>query len=189
MERNCFKQGLSDRILLRLKSNIDQYLMKQNIVFVGYREEFEIELITLWRKSLSQAIGVKEDTRPESVSEHLEFLRSLNPGCISVALEEPGPKLVGFMRLEGQVVRDLFIHVEHQRQGLGSQFVQQAKEENEVLSLSTFELNKGAQKFYEAMGFVIRSRGYASFDGNSWATNKEQLADITYEWRRNRQFE
>ena len=163
--------------------------MKQNIVFVGYREEFEIELITLWRKSLSQAIGVKEDTRPESVSEHLEFLRSLNPGFISVALEEPGPKLVGFMRLEGQVVRDLFIHVEHQRQGLGSQFVQQAKEENEVLSLSTFELNKGAQKFYEAMGFVIRSRGYASFDGNSWATNKEQLADITYEWRRNRQFE
>ena len=159
--------------------------MKDNIVFVNYRKDFEIELLTLWRKSLSQAIAVKEDTRPESISEHLEFLRSLNHDLIRVALEKTSRKLVGFMRLEGKVVRDLFIHVEHQRQGLGSQFIQQAKEENECLSLSTFELNKGAQKFYEAMGFVIRSRGYASFDGNSWATNKEQLADITYEWRRN----
>ena len=160
--------------------------MKENIVFVSYRQDFEIELLTLWRKSLSQAIGVKEDTRPESVREHLEFLRSLNPGFITVAREETSRKLVGFMRLEGQVVRDLFIHVDYQRQALGSQFIQQAKEKNEFLSLSTFELNKGAQKFYEAMGFVIRNRGYASFDGNSWATNKEQLADITYEWRRNR---
>ncbi len=160
--------------------------MKDEIVFVRYSEEFEIELLTIWRTSLSQAIGVKEDTRPESVREHLEFLRSLNPGFITVALEETSRKLVGFMRLEGQVVRDLFIHVDYQRQALGSQFIQQAKEKNEFLSLSTFELNKGAQKFYEAMGFVIGSRGYASFDGNSWATNKEQLADITYEWRRNR---
>ena len=160
--------------------------MKDEIVFVRYSEEFEIELLTIWRRSLSQAIGVKEDTRPESVREHLEFLRSLNPDFITVALEETGRKLVGFMRLEGQVVRDLFIHVDYQRQALGSQFIQRAKEKNEFLSLSTFELNKGAQKFYEAMEFVIGSRGYASFDGNSWATNKEQLADITYEWRRNR---
>ncbi len=160
--------------------------MKDEIIFVRYGEEFEIELLTIWRKSLSEAIGVKEDTRPESVREHLEFLRSLNPGFITVAREETSRKLVGFMRLEGQVVRDLFIHVDYQRQALGSQFIQQAKEKNEFLSLSTFELNKGAQKFYEALGFVIRSRGYASFDGNSWATNKEQLADITYEWRRNR---
>ena len=158
--------------------------MNDNIVFVSYRKDFEIELLTLWRKSLSHAIGVKEDTRPESINEHLEFLRSLNHSLIRVAREKTSRKLVGFMRLEGEVVRDLFIHVEHQRQGLGSQFIQQAKEENEFLSLSTFELNKGAQKFYEAMGFVIRSRGYASFDGNSWATKREQLADITYEWRR-----
>ena len=160
--------------------------MTEEIVFGRYSEEFEIELLTIWRKSLSRAIRVKEDTRPESVSEHLEFLRSLNPGFITVALEKTSRKLVGFMRLEGQVVRDLFIHVDYQRQALGSQFIQHAKEKNEFLSLSTFELNKGAQKFYEAMGFIIRSRGYASFDGNSWATNKEQLADITYEWRRNR---
>ena len=133
---------------------------------------------------MSQAIGVKEDTRPESVREHLEFLRSLNPGFITVALEETSRKLVGFMRREGQVVRDLFIHVDYQRQALGSQFIQQAKEKNEFLSLSTFELNKGAQKFYEIHDFVITRRGFASFEENPWTTNKEQLADITYEWAR-----
>ena len=79
--------------------------MKDNIVFVSYRKDFEIELLTLWRKSLSQAIAVKEDTRPESISEHLEFLRSLNHDLITVALEKNSRKLVGFMRLEGKVVK------------------------------------------------------------------------------------
>jgi ribosomal protein S18 acetylase RimI-like enzyme len=89
------------------------------------------------------------------------------------------------MRVEEHVIGHLFIHVDYQRQGLGSRFIQQAKEENDFLSLSTFELNKGAQKFYDLMGFVITDRGYARFEDNPWATSRDQLADITYEWRKN----
>ena len=158
--------------------------MNDTIVFVDYRKDFEFELLSLWRKSFNQAIGVEEDTRSEAVNEHLEFLRSLNHEFIRVALEETSRKVIGFMRIEEHLIRDLFIHVDYQRQGLGSRFIQQAKDENDFLSLSTFELNKGAQKFYDVMGFVITDRGFASFEGNSWATSKDQLADITYEWRR-----
>ena len=66
---------------------------------------------------------------------------------------------------------------------MGSSFIQQAKEE-EFLTLNTFQLNKGAQKFYEFHNFVIVRRGFAGIEGNTWANNKEQLADITYEWKR-----
>ena len=158
--------------------------MNDTFVFTEYRNDFEFELLSLWRKSFNQAIGVEEDTRSEAVNEHLEFLRSLNHEFIRVALEETSRKVIGFMRIEEHVIRDLFIHVDYQRQGLGSRFIQQAKDENDFLSLSTFELNKGAQKFYDVMEFVITDRGFASFEGNSWATSKDQLADITYEWRR-----
>ena len=44
--------------------------------------------------------------------------------------------------------------------------------------------NKGAQKFYEFHDFVIAEFGFAGFEGNSWANDQEQLADITYEWKR-----
>ena len=158
--------------------------MNDTFVFTEYRDDFEFELLRLWRKSLSKAIGVEEDTRLEAVNEHLEFLRSLNHEFIQVALEATSRMVIGFMRVEEHVIRDLFIHVDYQRQGLGSRFIQQAKDDNDFLSLSTFELNKGAQKFYDVMEFVITDRGFASFEGNSWATSKDQLADITYEWRR-----
>ena len=158
--------------------------MNDTFVFTEYRDDFEFELLRLWRKSISKAIGVEEDTRLEAVNEHLEFLRSLNHEFIQVALEATSRMVIGFMRVEEHVIRDLFIHVDYQRQGLGSRFIQQARKENDFLSLSTFELNKGAQKFYDVMEFVITDRGFASFEGNSWATSKDQLADITYEWRR-----
>jgi len=158
--------------------------MKCNISFTNYKKEFELEVLNIWRKSFNQAMGTKEDTRQEVVREHLEFLQSINPNFIRVALEESRSKIIGFMRKEGNIIKDLFIHVDYQRKGLGSRFIQQAKEENSFLSLSTFELNKGAQKFYEIHDFVITKRGFASFEDNPWATNKEQLADITYEWAR-----
>ena len=88
------------------------------------------------------------------------------------------------MRKEESEIKDLFIRVEYLRRGLGSEFIRQAKEESHFLSLSTFELNKGAQKFYEFHDFVVTRRGCASAEDNPWATSREQVADITYEWSR-----
>ena len=158
--------------------------MKNRVIFTKFRKEQELELLDLWRKSFHRAVGIEEDTRPEVLREHLEFLQSLDPIFIRVAVEKDSGKIVGFMRMEGNVIKDLFIHVDYQRQGLGSRFIRQAKEENEFLSLSTYVLNKGAQIFYEFHHFVITERGFASFGDNPWATNKQQLAEITYEWRK-----
>ena len=158
--------------------------MKEEIVFVDYKKHHELELLSLWRKSFNQAVGTEEDMRPEAIEEHLGFLRTLDPKFIRVALEEKTNQIAGFMRKEGSAIRDLFIHPEHQRKGLGSEFIRQAKEESDFLSLSTFKLNQGAQKFYRFHEFVIAGRGFADAEDNPWATNKEQLADITYEWTR-----
>ena len=157
--------------------------MNEEITFVNFRKEQGLELIKLWRKSFAHAMGIKEDTREEVVNEHLAYLQTYNPEIIRVAVEKIENKVVGFMAKEGNIIKDLFIHVEYQRRGLGSSFIQKAKEE-EFLTLSTFQLNKGAQKFYEFHDFVIVRHGFAGVEGNTWANNKEQLADFTYEWRR-----
>ena len=156
--------------------------MKEEIIFINFRKEHGLELIQLWRKSFAKAMGIEEDTREEAVNEHLAYLQTYDPEIIRVALENN--KIVGFMAKEENTIKDLFIDVEYQRRGLGSCFIRQAKEEETFLTLSTFQLNKGAQKFYEFHDFVIARRGFAGAEGNAWASNKEQLADITYEWKR-----
>ena len=157
--------------------------MKEEITFANFRKEHGLELVQLWRKSFAQAIRIEEDTREEVVNEHLAYLQTYNPKIIRVALENNN-KIVGFMAKEENTIKDLFIHVEYQRRGLGSCFIRQAKEEEEFLTLSTFQLNKGAQQFYEFHDFVITRVGFAGVEGNAWANSKEQLADITYEWKR-----
>ena len=159
--------------------------MKEEITFVDFRKEYGLELVQLWRKSFAQAMGIEEDTREKVVKEHLAYLQTYNPETIRVALESNN-QIVGFMAKEENTIKDLFIHVEYQRRGLGSRFINQAKEEEEFLTLSTFQLNKGAQQFYEVHDFVIAGSGFASAGGNAWANSKEQLADITYEWQRDR---
>ena len=158
--------------------------MKEEIIFIDFTKEYGLELIQLWRKSFAKAMGIEEDTREEAVNEHLAYLQTYNPEIIRVALEKNKNKIVGFMAKEENTIKDLFIHVEYQRKGLGSSFIQQAKEEEEFLTLSTFQLNKGAQQFYEFHNFVIARVGFADVEGNDWASSKEQLADITYEWKR-----
>ena len=155
--------------------------MKEEIIFINFRKEHGLELIQLWRKSFAKAMGIEEDTREEAVNEHLAYLQTYDPEIIRVALENN--KIVGFMAKEENTIKDLFIHVEFQRKGLGSSFIRQAKEEETFLTLSTFQLNKAAQKFYEFHDFVIARRGFAGVEGNTWANNKEDLADITYEWK------
>ena len=157
--------------------------MNEEITFVNFRKEQGLELIKLWRKSFAHAMGIKEDTREEVVNEHLAYLQTYNPEIIRVAVESNN-KIVGFMAKEENTIKDLFIHVEYQRRGLGSRFIDQAKAEEEFLTLSTFQLNKGAQQFYEFHDFKIARFGFAGVEGNGWATNKEQLADITYEWKK-----
>ena len=157
--------------------------MKEEITFINFREEHGLELIQLWRKSFAQAMGIEEDTREEAVNEHLAYLQTYNPKIIRVALEKNKNQIVGFMAKDESIIKDLFIHVDYQRRGLGSSFIHQAKEEETFLTLSTFQLNKGAQKFYEFHDFVIARRGFAGVEGNAWANNKEELADITYEWK------
>jgi ribosomal protein S18 acetylase RimI-like enzyme len=158
--------------------------MATNFVFRKYEREFGFELLKLWRQSFHRAIGVDNDTGLDAVQIHLEVLQSYDPGLIRVAIDPATSAIAGFMTLEDAEIEHLFVHVDFQRQGLGSQLIDQAKAELEHLTLFTFERNKTAQKFYEHHNFVITDRGYAVARENPWSTSRDQLADIKYEWRR-----
>ncbi len=77
----------------------------------------------------------------------------------------------------------LYVHVDWQGRGVGSQLVDEAKANSPGhLELYTFQQNKLAQSFYLSKGFREVGRGLADPADNPWATTQEQLADIKYRW-------
>lgn len=93
-----------------------------------------------------------------------------------VAAEVDG-KIVGFMARDGDWVEHLYIHPDHQGQGLGTTFIQRAQGSVDFLQLWVFEQNALAQGFYSKRGFVEAERT----DGSG---NEEKCPDVRMEWRK-----
>ena len=161
--------------------------MNRLFLFVPYENGDGLELIQLWRQSFYRAINLKEDVQADPVQSHLAILESIDPALIHVARDVQNSNITGFMVLDRDVIQHLYVHVNYQRQGLGSAFIEQAKEDQQHLSLHTFKRNKGAQRFYEHHGFVITERGFAASEYNPWAKAPDLLADLKYEWSKNTQ--
>ena len=147
--------------------------MSGSITVVEYSAEHLEELIPMWRASFEKALSIVDPHPIEDQRRY--FLEETLPSCnVRVALD--GARVVGFVAASADVLAQLYLHVDYQRQGLGRRLLDWAKEQSSgVLALYTFECNVGAQRFYEEQGFVVTDRGFEE----TW-----QLADVRYEWRR-----
>lgn len=95
-------------------------------------------------------------------------------GLLLVA--EIGLHIVGFLRLVGEDLDQLYVLPDFYRKGLGSQLLARAKEVSpQRLRLYTFQSNERARAFYEHHGF-------RSVDYNDGTRNEENEPDILYEW-------
>jgi len=122
---------------------------------------------------MEKALNVKDW---HSIDEQLAFLRGVivPSNDVFLAVEENSDRVVGMMAVDGTELNQLYIHVDHQRKGLGKRLIELAKKMSPGrLLLYTFEVNTGARQFYEKLGFKIIARGFEK----EW-----QLSDIRYEW-------
>lgn len=85
--------------------------------------------------------------------------------------------IVGFCGVDGNWIEQLYIHPDHQGQGLGSAFIAWAKHGAQDLQLWAFEQNHAARAFYTKHGFVEVERT----DGS---TNEERCPDVRMTWSR-----
>ncbi len=131
------------------------------------------ELVAMWRASFEAAVGVRE---PHTIEQQRAYLLGTVVPSTRVLVALVGGRVVGFIAAANERIDQLYVHVDHQGIGIGSQLLQWAKDNSKGrLSLFTFERNDRAQKFYEARGFQIVGRGFEE----GW-----QLPDIRYEWNR-----
>jgi ribosomal protein S18 acetylase RimI-like enzyme len=149
--------------------------INQNIQIIPYNEDYAEETVRMWRDSKEKAIGIKDI---HDFEDHLNFLKNVlvNENKVFLAIDGDAVKVVGILAVAGNELNQLYIHTDYQGIGIGSRLLELAKElSGGKLRLFTFEVNKGAQAFYEKHGFKIIGRGFE---------NEENLPDIRYEWKK-----
>jgi ribosomal protein S18 acetylase RimI-like enzyme len=131
------------------------------------------ELVLMWRASFEHGVGVVD---PHSIEEQAAFFEAeVRPVC-RVRLAWSEGRLVGFLASTRESISQLHVHVDHLRQGIGSQLLCLAQAESSgTLWLHAFARNTNARRFYESHGFRAAERGFDPF----W-----QLEDVKYLWRR-----
>ena len=147
--------------------------MPTPVELVPYRAEYRETLVDLWRASFERGVG---QPVPNSVEDHRRFFDEYMLAETSVHLALRDGLLVGFGAFTPDSVVQLYVHVDHLGQGIGTRLLDLAKASSGGrLWLHTFVTNENAQRFYERHGFAVVERGFEPV---------MQLGDLRYEWRR-----
>ncbi|MBB3890079.1 GNAT superfamily N-acetyltransferase [Phenylobacterium haematophilum] len=92
-----------------------------------------------------------------------------------VWVAEADGQIIGYVAFKPGWVSHLYVHPDHQAQGIGPKLLAKALEDGAPRELWTFQQNDRARRFYEARGFeLIRLT-----DG---ADNEEKTPDALYRW-------
>ena len=92
------------------------------IQFEPYRDDHLEPLVLMWRKSFEQGVGIVD---PHPVAEQRQyFLDEVVPKyVVRVALSQS--QVVGFIASDAESIAQLYVHPEHQGQGIGRQVTHQ----------------------------------------------------------------
>jgi GNAT superfamily N-acetyltransferase len=85
--------------------------------------------------------------------------------------------VVGYTARGSGWLNHLYIHPDHQGEGIGDALLAQAMDGVDALQLWAFQQNARARRFYEKRGFVLAELT----DGSR---NEKKTPDARYEWRR-----
>ena len=92
-----------------------------------------------------------------------------------VWVAEADGQIIGYVAFKPGWVSHLYVHPDHQAQGIGPKLLAKALEDGAPREHWTFQQNDRARRFYEARGFeLIRLT-----DG---ADNEEKTPDALYRW-------
>jgi ribosomal protein S18 acetylase RimI-like enzyme len=140
---------------------------------VDYVPAYERELVEMWRAAFERALDLVD---PHGIEDQIAYLRKSVLADYRVRVALDSERIIGFLAANESEISQLYVHVDHQRRGIGTALLDLAKTESTGrLTLYTFERNRGARAFYEQHGFRIIRRGFEPH----W-----NLEDLQYEWIR-----
>lgn len=107
--------------------------------------------------------------------DQLEAVKQMIPQA-EVYVYENESKIEGFIGLNGYFIEGLFVRSDEQSKGIGKQLLDFAKTKKGRLSLSVYQKNARAVRFYQREGFAVQAEG-----------KEENTGEKEYSMRWNRQ--
>ena len=114
--------------------------MKQPIKTIEYDEKYALEIVKMWRASMEKALGIKDH---HSSEDQLDYLKTIvSEYRVYLGIEELTGKIIGMMAAGGNELDQLYVHVDYQGMGIGTQLLNLANELSPgKLRLFTFDGN------------------------------------------------
>ena len=124
------------------------------MVVRSYRPDDFAEVVAMWRASRRAAFSYVAVHQTYTLEDDQRYFREVIAVRYTVWLAELDGRIVAFMALRGDVLEQLFVAVDRQRQRIGTRLLAMAKQLSPGgLRLFTFQRNDGARRFYERHGF------------------------------------
>ncbi len=132
--------------------SIRSNLVKGGCVIRKYQERDLGELLETWAAASAIAHPFLSDEFLASERENIPNLYL--PNAETWVFEADG-NVVGFIALIGNEVGAIFVHPDHQRNGVGSQLMNKAKDLRGELEVEVFAENSVGRAFYTKSGFGL----------------------------------
>lgn len=136
-----------------MNSHIEPYNMIRK-----YQPEDLPSVLNIWLKSNLDAHSFIAATYWES---HLEYMKQVLPQA-DIYVYEIQNQVVAFAGLENNYIAGIFVQQKKRSQGIGKQLLSFLKNIHSTLSLTVYEKNKKALKFYIREGFQVIREGIDS---------------------------
>lgn len=120
----------------------------------------DAELDQIMRIWLNENIRAHGHYVPESYwRENEPLVRDLIRSA-TVYVSQDNNGINGFCGLQGTYIAGVFVDVKMQGHGIGGQLLTAVQADHNALTLSVYEANTRAVKFYQQHGFTIAKRGH-----------------------------
>lgn len=133
--------------------------MQQQISVRPYRPPDLAGVVVMWRASKRAAFPYVEVMQLYSLQNDTDYFRDVIAQECEVWLATGDQQILGLLALRDDLIDQLFVAVDAQRQGVGSALLAKARERSpDQLRAYTFQKNSSARAFFEKNGFeIVRS--------------------------------
>ena len=133
------------------------------------------DLVRRWHETNLASYSYVEEHRGHTLEGAREFFRTKVLSSCTVWVAEQSGSLLGLLALEAPWIRQFAVFPEHQRRGIGTALLHQARACSPAeLRLFTFQRNDKARAFYEKHGFTVVAFGISPAP--------ELEPDVEYRW-------
>ncbi|MGD2078011.1 MAG: GNAT family N-acetyltransferase [Chloroflexota bacterium] len=150
--------------------------MERQLNIRPYRPDDLAATVAMWRASKRAAFSYVKIQQIYTLQMDTDYFRDVIAQECDVWLAVDGDQILGLLALRDDLLDQLFVAVDAQRQGVGSALLAKARRLSpDQLRAYTFQKNRSARAFFEKHGFEIVRTGLSP--------PPENEPDIEYMWR------